>query len=43
VIIVDKNSAYRVAMDELKEGQMLKGETQLWQIKYLNNIIEQNH
>lgn len=43
VITVDKNAAYPVAMDELKEDQTLKAETELRQIKYLNNIIEQDH
>lgn len=43
VITVDKNAAYPVAMDELKEDQTLKAETELRQIKYLNNMIEQDH
>lgn len=43
VITVDKNAAYPVAMDELKEDQTLRSETELRQIKYLNNIIEQDH
>ncbi|MBD1998280.1 IS6 family transposase [Leptolyngbya sp. FACHB-541] len=43
VITVDKNAAYPVAMDELKEDQTLKAETELQKIKYLNNIIEQDH
>lgn len=43
VITVDKNAAYPVAMDELKEDQTLKTETQLRQSKYLNNMIEQDH
>ncbi len=42
IITVDKNAAYPVAMDELKEAQTLKAETELRQIKYLNNIIEQD-
>jgi transposase-like protein len=43
VITVDKSAAYPVAMDELKEDQTLRVETELRQIKYLNNIIEQDH
>ncbi|MBD3887301.1 DDE-type integrase/transposase/recombinase, partial [Phormidium tenue FACHB-886] len=34
---VDKNAAYRVAMDELKQDQTLKAQTELRQSKYLNN------
>jgi transposase-like protein len=40
---VDKNAAYPIAMDELKQDKTLKAETQLRQNKYLNNIIEQDH
>ncbi|MBD3887611.1 DDE-type integrase/transposase/recombinase, partial [Phormidium tenue FACHB-886] len=40
---VDKNAAYRVAMDELKQDQTLKAQTELRQSKYLNNRIEQGH
>ena len=43
VITVDKNAAYPVAFNELKEDQTLKAETALRQSKYLNNIIEQGH
>jgi transposase-like protein len=43
VVTVDKNAAYPVAMDELKEDQTLKAETELRQSKYLNNMIEQDH
>ena len=43
VITVDKNVAYPVAMDELKEDKTLKAETELRQRKSLNNIIEQDH
>jgi transposase-like protein len=43
VVTVDKNAAYPVAMDELKQDQTLKAETELRQSKYLNNIIEQDH
>lgn len=43
VISVDKNAAYPVAMDEMKQDQTLKAETELRQRKYLNNLIEQDH
>jgi transposase, IS6 family len=43
VITVDKNAAYPVAMDELKEDETLKAKTELRQVKYLNNVIEQDH
>jgi transposase-like protein len=43
VITVDKNAAYPVAVNELKQDQKLKAETELRQRKYLNNIIEQDH
>jgi transposase-like protein len=43
VITVDKNAAYPVAVDELKQDKTLKVETELRQSKYLNNIIEQDH
>lgn len=43
VITVDKNAAYPVAVDELKQDKTLKAETQLRQSKYLNNMIEQDH
>ncbi|MED1287594.1 IS6 family transposase [Bacillus mycoides] len=37
VITVDKNPAYPVAIQDLKEG------IQLRQVRYLNNIVEQDH
>jgi len=43
VITVDKNAAYPVAIDALREDQTLKAETELRQSKYLNNIVEQDH
>jgi transposase-like protein len=43
VITIDKNAAYPVAIDELKQNQTLAAETELRQSKYLNNIIEQDH
>jgi transposase-like protein len=42
-LTVDKNAAYPVAVDELKNDQTLKAETELRQSKYLNNMIEQDH
>ncbi|MBD1821810.1 DDE-type integrase/transposase/recombinase, partial [Cyanobacteria bacterium FACHB-DQ100] len=38
-----KNAAYPVAIDELKQDQTLKTETELRQSRYLNNRIEQDY
>lgn len=43
VITVDKNAAYPVAMETLKEEEMVEEKTELRQVKYLNNIVEQDH
>lgn len=43
VIMVDKNAAYPVAVEELKQDQILKAQTKLRQSKYLNNVLEQDH
>jgi transposase-like protein len=43
VITVDKNAAYPVAVEELKQEKTLEAETELRQIKCLNTIIEQDH
>lgn len=43
VINVDKNAAYSVAIEMLKSEQMLAAQTELRQVKYLNNLIEQDH
>lgn len=43
VITVDKNAAYPPAIDELKKDSKLNKDTETRQIKYLNNIIEQDH
>ncbi|WNN92097.1 IS6 family transposase [Gloeocapsopsis dulcis] len=43
VINVDKNAAYPPAIDELKADQTLSETTQLRTVKYLNNIVEQDH
>ncbi len=43
VINVDKNAAYPKAMAELKAAGVLSEHVELRQIKYLNNLIEQDH
>ncbi len=43
VINVDKNAAYPAALDELKADQTLSETTELRPVKYLNNIVEQDH
>ena len=43
VITVDKNPAYPPAIDELKNDKILPKNAGIRQIKYLNNIIEQEH
>ena len=43
VINVDKNAAYPVAIETLKSEQTLADQTELRQVKYLNNQIEQDH
>ncbi len=43
VINVDKNAAYPVAFAELKEEGFLRKNCLLRPIKYLNNLIEQDH
>jgi len=43
VINVDKNAAYPKAMETLKINQQLPADCELRQIKYLNNLIEQDH
>ena len=43
VINVDKNAAYPPAIDELKADQTLSETTELRPVKYLNNIVEQDH
>jgi transposase-like protein len=42
-ITVDKNPAYPVAIHELKNERILLQNVSLRQIKYLNNIVEQDH
>jgi IS6 family transposase len=43
VMNVDKNAAYPVAMKILKDDEALAAETELRQVKYLNNLVEQDH
>jgi len=43
VITVDKNPAYPPAVNELKNDKILPKNINPWQIKYLNNIVEQDH
>ena len=42
-ITVDKNPAYPPAVNELKNDKILPKNVGIRQIKYLNNIIEQDH
>lgn len=43
VINVDKNAAYPPAIDDLKADEQLPKTTELRQVKYLNNRVEQDH
>ena len=43
VINVDKNAAYPKAIVELKVLGILPAHVELRQVKYLNNLIEQDH
>ena len=43
VINVDKNAAYPKAMAELKAAGQLPESVELRQVKYLNNLVEQDH
>lgn len=43
VINVDKNAAYPKAIADLKAAGMLPDHVELRQVKYLNNILEQDH
>jgi transposase-like protein len=43
VINVDKNADYPVAIERLKSDQTLAAQTELRQVKYSNNLIEQDH
>ncbi|MGE7023725.1 IS6 family transposase [Solibacillus cecembensis] len=43
VITLDKNPAYPISIQELKEEKQIPEGIQLRQVKYLNNIVEQDH
>ena len=43
VITVDKNAAYLCAVETLKQAEQLPQCTTLRQVKYLNNVVEQDH
>ncbi|MBG9718824.1 transposase [Bacillus mycoides] len=43
VIIVDKNPPYPMAITELKKEKKMSVGIQIRQIKYLNNIVEQDY
>ena len=43
VINVDKNAAYPLAVEELQEEKVLSQQSELRQVKYLNNLVEQDH
>ncbi|WP_412675717.1 DDE-type integrase/transposase/recombinase, partial [Bacillus mycoides] len=43
VITVDKNPAYPIAIEELKKEKKMPVGIKVRQVKYLNNIVEQNH
>ena len=43
VVGVDKNAAYPPAFEAIKDEGLISTETELRQVKYLNNIIEQDH
>ncbi len=43
VISVDKNAVYPKAFKELKAEGAMPDSCELWQSKYLNNLVEQDH
>jgi len=43
VITVDKNAAYPRAIKELKYEKKLSKKVEMRQVKYLNNMMEQDH
>ena len=43
VINLDKNPAYSPAIEKLKKSGILLEDTELRQVKYLNNMVEQDH
>lgn len=40
---LDKNPAYSIAVEELKKEKKMPLGIQIRQVKYLNNIIKQDH
>ncbi len=43
VVTVDKNPAYPLAIEQLKEEKMMPEGVKIRRIRYLNNIVEQDH
>ncbi len=43
VVTVDKNPTYPIAVEELRKEKKMPLGIQLRQVKYLNNIVEQDH
>lgn len=43
VFTADKNPAYPMAIEELKKEKKMPVGIQIRQVKYLNNIVEQDH
>ncbi|RAS77286.1 IS6 family transposase [Priestia endophytica] len=43
VITIDKNPAYPISIEELKKEKKMPVGIQIRQVKYLNNIVEQDH
>ena len=43
LINVDKNPSYPPAIEQLKKSGVLPEDTELRQVKYLNNVVEQDH
>ncbi|CAI8707886.1 IS6 family transposase [Bacillus pseudomycoides] len=43
IITVDKNPVYPIAIEQLKKEKRIPIGTQIRRIKYLNNIVEQDH
>lgn len=43
VITIGKNPAYLIAIEELKKEKKMPVGIQIRQVKYLNNIVEQDH
>ena len=43
IITVDKDASYPIAINELKNEKKLSKNIEIRQVKYLNNIVEQDH